>query len=43
MGSRPMGQYESLIARTVITGLAAEGMEGVDKIISGVNEELRRA
>ncbi len=31
-----------LVGRTVMAGLAAEGMEGVRKIISGTNEELRR-
>jgi 4-hydroxymandelate oxidase len=38
-----LGADGVLVGRTVMAGLAAEGMEGVRKIISGTNEELRRA
>jgi L-lactate dehydrogenase (FMN-dependent) and related alpha-hydroxy acid dehydrogenases len=37
-----LGASGVLVGRTVMAGLAAEGMEGVRKILSGTNEELRR-
>ena len=38
-----LGASGVLIGRTVMAGLASGGAEGVHKIISGTNEELRRA
>lgn len=37
-----LGANGVLMGRAVMAGLAAEGTEGVQKIITGVNEELRR-
>lgn len=37
-----LGASGVLIGRSVMAGLAAEGTEGVRKIITGTNEELRR-
>jgi isopentenyl diphosphate isomerase/L-lactate dehydrogenase-like FMN-dependent dehydrogenase len=37
-----LGADGVLVGKTVMLGLAAEGMNGVHKILSGTNEELRR-
>ncbi|HBF38128.1 MAG TPA: alpha-hydroxy-acid oxidizing enzyme [Firmicutes bacterium] len=37
-----LGANGVLVGRTVMAGLAAEGMDGVRNILSGTNEELRR-
>ncbi|MBW7571876.1 alpha-hydroxy acid oxidase [Caproiciproducens faecalis] len=37
-----LGATGVLVGRTVVAGLACEGMEGVRKILEGTNEELRR-
>jgi 4-hydroxymandelate oxidase len=37
-----LGASGVLVGRTVIAGLAASGAEGVQKILEGTNEELRR-
>jgi len=37
-----LGAAGVLIGRTVMAGLAAEGRDGAEKIITGTNEELRR-